>query len=378
MLKDDGPSEDVYVSNVLYMKLCGRPFECTIIPEGALVMAGMSLLWPDIRRYPSFQRDDAGEWSMFDFIDPPRHLALRPADRVLDEGEPDVLGVHLEQFILPAVPADSTAYITQLSGVATTAMSVSEKKPTRIKLTGKKHTATHVGVTSVEETSCIGRDIPLVADLTSPGRAFKKRKTFVVPTLSAFEAVQAACAFPTDTSVGVPPRVVAPTLVSTVALSYPGSSVSLSTVPKTPAPATAAVSCVMPLPIPTLSVAVTVDPLSTLRTCGVGTPVFDSPIGIFADVEKDVTTVSVAHEVTSIGGGEAGGSSSGIADDGARLIDDMFLPTVRWDPNAQDKRYQPHWKISESSRLIFPPCDSTLGRAGVSPCRSGVCRGFEQ
>ncbi|KAF5769916.1 hypothetical protein HanXRQr2_Chr14g0653711 [Helianthus annuus] len=354
-VKDDVPSEDAYVSNVLYIKLCGRPFECTITPEGALVMAGMSLLWSDIRRYPSFQRDDAGEWSMLDFIDPPRHLALKPADRALDEGEPDVLRVHLEQFILPAVPADPTAYVTQLSSVATTAVSVSEKKPTRIKLTGKKHTAIHGGVPSVEETSSVGRDIPLVTDLTSPGRAFKKRKTFVVPTLSAFEAVQAACAFPTGTSVGVPPGVVTPTLVSTVALSCPGSSVSLSTVPKTSASATSAVSCVMPLPIHTLSVAVTVDPLSTLRTGGIDTPVIDSPRGIFADVDKDVTTVSAAQEVTSVGGGETGGSSSGIADDGVRLIDDLFIPTVCWDPNAQDKRYQPHWKIAESSRLIFPP-----------------------
>ncbi|KAM0067891.1 hypothetical protein Hdeb2414_s0002g00066631 [Helianthus debilis subsp. tardiflorus] len=111
-VKDDGPSEDAYISNALYTKLCGRPFECTVIPEGALVMAGMSLLWHDIRQYPSFQRDDAGEWSMFDFVDPPRHLALRPADRVLDEGELGVLGMHLEQFMLPAIPADPTAYIS--------------------------------------------------------------------------------------------------------------------------------------------------------------------------------------------------------------------------------------------------------------------------
>ncbi|KAJ0939476.1 hypothetical protein HanRHA438_Chr02g0061551 [Helianthus annuus] len=27
-VKDDGPSEDAFVSNVLYTKLCGRPFEC--------------------------------------------------------------------------------------------------------------------------------------------------------------------------------------------------------------------------------------------------------------------------------------------------------------------------------------------------------------
>ncbi|MFS8010013.1 hypothetical protein Hanom_Chr14g01291981 [Helianthus anomalus] len=49
MVKDDSPSEDAYISNALYTRLCDRPFECTVIPEGALVMAGMSLLWRDIK-----------------------------------------------------------------------------------------------------------------------------------------------------------------------------------------------------------------------------------------------------------------------------------------------------------------------------------------
>ncbi|MFS7972495.1 hypothetical protein Hanom_Chr09g00845491 [Helianthus anomalus] len=59
-VKDDGPPEDAYVANALYTRLCGRPFVCTVIPDGALVMAGMSLLWRDIKLYPSFQRDDEG------------------------------------------------------------------------------------------------------------------------------------------------------------------------------------------------------------------------------------------------------------------------------------------------------------------------------
>ncbi|MFS8008152.1 hypothetical protein Hanom_Chr14g01269341 [Helianthus anomalus] len=96
----------------MYTRLCGRPFECTVIPEGALVMAGMSLLWRDIKQYISFRRDDEGEWIMFNFVDPPRHTALRAADRVLSEQEPDVLKVHLEQFSLPVVPADPAVYIS--------------------------------------------------------------------------------------------------------------------------------------------------------------------------------------------------------------------------------------------------------------------------
>ncbi|KAJ0570375.1 hypothetical protein HanHA300_Chr05g0177301 [Helianthus annuus] len=376
-VRDDAPPEDSYTSNALYVKLCGLPFECTIISEGALVMAGMSLLWPDIKRYPSFQRDDAGEWSMFDFIDPPQHLALKSADRMLDEGEPDVLKVHLEQFLLPAVPADPTAYIAPLSGVAITAVATSEKKPARIKLTGKKHSAIHGSVPVMEETSSMGRDVPLIADLTSPSR--KKRKIFVAPTLSAFKAVQAACAFSPGTSVGVSSGVVMPTIVPTVALSCPGTSVSMSTGPKSSASVTPAVSCVMPLPVPTLSVALTVDPLSSLRSGGPGgpdTPLIDSPKGIFANVDKNAATASAAQEVTSMGGGDTRGSSSGITDDGVRLIDDLFIPTVRWDPHAQDKRYQPQWKIAESSRLIFPPVVQHWVERAYPPAEAAYVEGL--
>ncbi|KAJ0850994.1 hypothetical protein HanPSC8_Chr13g0587201 [Helianthus annuus] len=371
-VKDEGPSEDAYVSNVLYTKMCGRPFKCTVIPEGALVMAGMSLLWRDIRRYPR-------EWSMFDFVNPPRHLALKPADRVLDEGELDVLGMHLEQFILPAVPADPTSYISPLPAASTTSVPALEKKTARIKLTGKKQTTTNVAVASIEEAASLGRGISLSASMTSPGRALKKRKTFVVPTLSAFEAVQAAHALPISTSTGVQTGVATSTPVATVALSVPDASIGVSAEPKTQASATAAISCAMPLPTPTLSVVVTVDPIVAPRTCGVGTSLFDSPISIFSVAEKEVTAVSVAQEVTSLGGAaasEAGGSSSGIADDGVRLIDDLFLPTVRWDPNAQDKRYQPQWKIAESSRLIFPPVIQHWVERAYPPAEAAYVEGL--
>ncbi|MFS7947573.1 hypothetical protein Hanom_Chr06g00549861 [Helianthus anomalus] len=38
------------------------------------------------------------EWSLFDFVDPLRHTALKAADRMLGEQEPNVLKIHLEQF----------------------------------------------------------------------------------------------------------------------------------------------------------------------------------------------------------------------------------------------------------------------------------------
>ncbi|KAJ0515378.1 hypothetical protein HanHA300_Chr10g0379921 [Helianthus annuus] len=198
-VKDDGPSEDAYVSNALYTKLCGRPFECTIIPKGALVIAGMSWLWRDIRQYSSFQRDDAGEWSLFDFVDPSRHLALRATDRVLNEGEPGVLEMHLEQFLVPALPADPTTYIAPLPLVPSGGVSALEKKPTRIKVTGRKYMAAGAAASSVGGTSLTRGDLSTTAAMTSPGPAPKKRKTFVAPTLSAFEAVQAAYALPFGT-----------------------------------------------------------------------------------------------------------------------------------------------------------------------------------
>ncbi|MFS7958471.1 hypothetical protein Hanom_Chr07g00678941 [Helianthus anomalus] len=92
-------------------------------------MAGMSLLWRDIRLYPAFQRVDGGkcqfagyvfsnmygcqigERSLFDFVDPSRNAPLRSADRVVGEQEADVLKIHMEQFLLPAVVASSTAQV---------------------------------------------------------------------------------------------------------------------------------------------------------------------------------------------------------------------------------------------------------------------------
>ncbi|KAJ0933129.1 hypothetical protein HanPSC8_Chr04g0181451 [Helianthus annuus] len=358
-VKDEAPPADLYASNALYVKLCGRPFECTIIPEGALVMAGMSLLWLDIKRYPSFQREDGGEWGMFDFIDPPRHLALKPNDRRLDEGEPDVLKVHLEQFLLPIMPADPLEYIAPLSGMAAAVSASSEKKPIRLKLSGKKHTTPSVSVPVMEETPNASREVSLASDLTSPGRTSKKRKIFVAPTLSAFQAVQAACAISPGTFVGmssgvVSSGVVTSTVVSTVAASCTGN-VSMPMGPQVSASFAPAVSCVMPIPSSTVSIAVTSEPLSSLRSGGFDTVLSESPKDMFAGFDTNAAAASTAHEATSVGGGDNRASSSGIADDGARLIDDLFIPTVCWDPHAQDKRYQPQWKIAESSRLIFPP-----------------------
>ncbi|MFS7944151.1 hypothetical protein Hanom_Chr06g00508701 [Helianthus anomalus] len=71
---------DIYVSCLRSVPTSSRDKEwkkkffyidAGVIPQGALVLAGMSLLWRDSRLYPAFQRVDNGEWSLFDFIDPP-------------------------------------------------------------------------------------------------------------------------------------------------------------------------------------------------------------------------------------------------------------------------------------------------------------------
>ncbi|KAJ0607799.1 hypothetical protein HanLR1_Chr03g0094311 [Helianthus annuus] len=138
----------------------------------------------------------AGEWSLFDFVDPPRHLALRAVDRVLDEQEPDVLKVHLEQFLLPVVPVDPVVYVSPLSLSGGSSVAAPEKKPTRVKVTGRKYMAAGAATSSAGGTAFTRGDASATAEMTSPTHVAKKRKTFVAPTLTAFEAVQAVYALP--------------------------------------------------------------------------------------------------------------------------------------------------------------------------------------
>ncbi|MFS8027368.1 hypothetical protein Hanom_Chr16g01497921 [Helianthus anomalus] len=123
----------------------------------------------------------AGKWSLFDFVDPPRHIALRAANCVLGDQEPDVLKVHLEQFCYP-IEGGSVA--------------VPERKPTRIKVTGRKYMAAGTATSSIGGTTSAKGDTPAATELTSPTHVAKKRKTFIAPTLTAFEAVQAAYTLP--------------------------------------------------------------------------------------------------------------------------------------------------------------------------------------
>ncbi|MFS7960189.1 hypothetical protein Hanom_Chr08g00700261 [Helianthus anomalus] len=112
--KDDGLPADAYTENAMFKWLSQRPSEFQVIPEGALVMEGMSLLCCDSRLYPSFQRfdNDKCEWIFFDFVDPPRHVALRSANRVVGEQEADVLKIHIENFLLLVTPTGSNVHVS--------------------------------------------------------------------------------------------------------------------------------------------------------------------------------------------------------------------------------------------------------------------------
>ncbi|MFS7997093.1 hypothetical protein Hanom_Chr12g01137681 [Helianthus anomalus] len=140
-LKDDGPPADAYVENTLFKRLSQCPSECTVIPEGGLVMEKMSLLWRNSRLYPTFKRLDEGQWSIFDFVDPPppRNAALMSTDRAVGDQDPDVLKIHIDRFLLPVMPADFTAYVSQPPPSRGGGASIEgTKKPYRIRIPGKK------------------------------------------------------------------------------------------------------------------------------------------------------------------------------------------------------------------------------------------------
>ncbi|MFS8008151.1 hypothetical protein Hanom_Chr14g01269331 [Helianthus anomalus] len=145
-------------------------------------------------------------------------------------------------------------------------------------------------------------DNPDATELTSPTHVAKKRKTFIAPTLTVFEAVQAAYALPLGTTGEVQAENVTPIPLS-----------SMGVVPSTAgennlselilqASVTAAVSCTMSLPMPTAFMTVTTSPVSTpLPSSVTPSSFFDSPLSIFSATEKEMLTVSLIHEATSDG-----------------------------------------------------------------------------
>ncbi|KAJ0796050.1 hypothetical protein HanPI659440_Chr04g0157681 [Helianthus annuus] len=302
-----------------------------------------------------------GECSLFNFIDPPRHTALRSTDRVVGEQEADVLKIHLEQFLLLAVPTDATAQVSNPPPSGGSGGYLEEtKKPTRIKVTVKK--ADTVGTTTslvAASVSTTAEDVAVTSApaMVSPRPVLKRQKIMLY--LSTFQATKAAQALHAGSCTeaqagsGSSMPLTSRDIVSSAA---GGQSVPLadlisqaSVVP---------VSSSMPPPLFTTSVIMTPSPVTTpLFSSSTPVSIFDSLIGDFPVSGKEMPTTSAGGESTSAKDtivSDTKGSSGTFVEDGARLFDDLYLTTVCCDPKAQDKRHQSKWKIAESSRLVFP------------------------
>ncbi|MFS7963730.1 hypothetical protein Hanom_Chr08g00741771 [Helianthus anomalus] len=107
---------------------------------------------------------------------------------------------------------------------------------------------------------------------------------------------------------------------------------------------------------------------------------FDSPMGDFPVSWGDMPATSAGGESTSAKDttvSETGETSGNFSNDGGSLLDDLYLPTVCWDPNAPDKRYQPNWKIVKSSRLVFPPVVHHWVERAYPPADSAYVEGLD-
>ncbi|KAJ0520241.1 hypothetical protein HanIR_Chr10g0457211 [Helianthus annuus] len=302
--KDDGPPADAYIENALFKRLSQRPSECQVIPEGVLLMTDMSLLWRNSRLYPALQRVDGGEWSLFDFVDPPRNAALRSADRVVGEQEPDVLKIHIEQFLLPTVPTDATAQVSNPPPPSGgNGVSLEEtKKPSRIRITEKKIITAGEIASPVAANVSTAPEIVVVTSapiMVSPRPAPKKRR--ITPSLSTFQATKAAQALHADylaESQGGSGSFMPLTSGEIFSSATGGQSVSLadlisqaSVIP---------VSSLMPPPLFTTSVVMTPNPVTTpLLSSSTPVSIFDSPNGDFHASGKDKPVTSAGGESTS-------------------------------------------------------------------------------
>ncbi|KAJ0927455.1 hypothetical protein HanRHA438_Chr04g0183061 [Helianthus annuus] len=142
-------------------------------------------------------------------------------------------------------------------------------------------------------------DTSTTTEITSPTHVLKKRKTFVAPTLTTFEAVQAAYALPIGTIGGAQAENVTSTPLSSVGVMLPTVGSGSFSELISHASVTAAVSCAMPPPTLTAVVTVTASPISTPLTSSVApSSLFDSPVSIFSATEKEMPVVSLTHEAT--------------------------------------------------------------------------------
>ncbi|MFS7907352.1 hypothetical protein Hanom_Chr01g00070311 [Helianthus anomalus] len=169
--------------------------------------------------------------------------------------------------MLPALSADPTVYLSPLSLTGRSGAAAPERKPTRIKITRRKYMAISASLSTACATTFTRGDTSAAIDITSPTHVTKKRK-FVAPTLTAFEAVQAAYALPLGVTSGAQEGVTPASLPSVgVTLPSVGSGSLSELVPQ--AGVTHAASCAMPPPMLTAVVTMTASPISAPPTFSV-------------------------------------------------------------------------------------------------------------
>ncbi|KAJ0699443.1 hypothetical protein HanRHA438_Chr10g0440291 [Helianthus annuus] len=235
--------------------------------------------------------------------------------------------------MLPAVPADPSAYVSQPHPGGGSILSVAEiKKPTRVNITGRKVMTAGATTSPVAVSIFVapgGAVVTARTILVSPPRAQKKRR--IMPHLTSFQAIKAAHALPAGSFAEAQVKGVSSMpLISGDVVSSAAGGPSLSDLISQAS--VVAVSSSMLPPVFTTAVVVTHSPISTpLFSSAAPVSLFDYSVGVFSVSGKEVPTTSVAGDSTSARDttvSDSGRSSSGFVDDGVRLGDDLYLPTI--------------------------------------------------
>ncbi|MFS7928109.1 hypothetical protein Hanom_Chr04g00316991 [Helianthus anomalus] len=160
-IKDDGPPANAYTENALFKRLSQHPSKCQVIPEGALVLVGMSLLWRDSRLYPAIQRFDNGKCQ---FV----------VSKFVGDVYSDMLIISVktaDSFAQPISPPPSGGSEVSIGGT---------KKIFRIRITGKKSSIVEVTASPSAAdvlTAPEGTVVTSAPVIISPHRSLKRHKT---------------------------------------------------------------------------------------------------------------------------------------------------------------------------------------------------------
>ncbi|MFS7943740.1 hypothetical protein Hanom_Chr06g00503771 [Helianthus anomalus] len=124
---------------------------------------------------------------------------------MVGEQEADVLKIHIENYLFPAVPADATAHVSNPPPSGGSGVSLEEtKKTSQIRITRKKIiTAGETASPVAANVSTVSTALEIVVvtsahTIVSPFPVPKRRK--LMPSLSTFQATKAARALHADGS----------------------------------------------------------------------------------------------------------------------------------------------------------------------------------